>query len=131
HILEALYRPENIQLNAGGQRRRHAVYVQLRGIVPFRLEKKLMALARRKLHELVLDRRTIARAARRDRPAIHRRLPDVVCDDLLTGLLEVRDPAGQLRRMPGSVSRPTRRTPEVRPGEIELLDLALLRLQLI
>src|SRR4051812_45891810 len=96
--------------------------------MPFRLEKELMPFRRRKLHDLVFDGRTVARSARRDRAAVHRRARDVVLDDLLSRLAEEGDPAWHLLGMPRVFAGPSRLAPEVRPRVIELLDLALLSL---
>ena len=95
----------------------------------FRLEKNLMTLGCRKLDDLVFDGRAVPRTARRDRAAIHRRLPDVLGDDVLPGLAEEGDPAGELRRVSRVVLTPTRRGPEMRPRVVELLDLAFLSLE--
>src|SRR5205085_10360712 len=97
--------------------------------MPFGLEKKLMAFRSGELDDLVFDRRTVPRATRRDRAAIHRRLADVLLDEALAGFAEERDPAWQLVGVTGTRSGATRRVPEVRPGVIELLDLTLLPLQ--
>src|SRR6267378_5746851 len=82
-----------------------------------------------KLHDLILDRGAVARAARRDCAAVHRGLRNVFLDDALAFRLEVRDPARHLCRMPNSVSTASLRGPEVRPGIVELFDLALLDFQ--
>ncbi len=74
-----------------------------------------MPIGVRELHDLVFDRRAVARAPRRDRTAVHRRLRDVPRDQCLALRAEKGDPAWQLRRMSrGAIGR-ARSRPEVRP----------------
>jgi hypothetical protein len=96
--------------------------------VPLGLEEDLMALRVRELDDLVFDRRAVAWAAGRDRPAVHRALPDVVGDDLLADGAEMSDPAGELRQ--GALRLTARGDPaEVAPAVVELRELAVLPLQ--
>src|ERR1700704_2950354 len=88
-----------------------------------------MSLSVWELHDLVLDRRTIPWATRGDRSAVHRRLRDVVLDDLLPFSFEVGNPARLLRGMPGGGPLSALLRPEMRPGIIELFDLTLLDFQ--
>src|SRR5581483_12156650 len=85
---------------------------------------KLMPFGIRELHDLVLDRRTIARSTRGDGAAVHRGAADVVGDDLLRGRTRERDPARQLLRLPRW------RRPEMRPAIRKLVELRGLRDQL-
>src|SRR5690606_14959842 len=65
-----------------------------------------------------------------DRPAIHGGFVDVRGDELLAYGAEVRDPAGTLGRIPARAIIPAPgRPPEVGPGVVELLQLALLALK--
>ena len=69
---------QHLELHRRRQRRRQAVDVQLVRVVSLGLEEELMPLRRGKLDDLVFDRRAVARTARRDRAAVHRRLADVL-----------------------------------------------------
>src|SRR4029079_17570386 len=95
-------------------------------VVSLGFEEQLVALRCREFHDLVFDRRAIARTARSDGAAVHGRTADVFLDDPLAGLPEERDPARELLRMAGPAASPARLSPEVRPGIVELLDLAFL-----
>ncbi|HEU4563129.1 MAG TPA: FAD-dependent oxidoreductase, partial [Gemmatimonadaceae bacterium] len=111
--LEAGHGVQHLELHVGGERGGEAVHVQLARVVPLGLEEELVPLGRRKLDDLVLDRRTVARPTRRDRAAVHRRLADVLRDDRLPRVLEVGDPArelGEARLAPPLAPR------EVRPA---------------
>src|SRR5687767_861282 len=88
-----------------------------------------MSLSVGKLYDLVFDRRAVPRTARRDDAAVHCRLLDVFLDDALAIGFEVRDPARHLDWVSASCAFSALRAPEMRPGIIELLDLALLDLQ--
>src|SRR6185436_11513460 len=89
-----------------------------------------MAFGVGKLDDFVLDRRTIPRTARRDRPTIHRRAADVLLDYSLALGAEERDPTRDLFRVPRVIARMTWRGPKVRPREVEEFDLAVLPLEL-
>src|SRR3954470_10688021 len=106
---------QNLQLHSCGERCRKAVDVELRCIMPFRLQKKLVTLCIGKLYDLVLDRRTVARAARGNRAPIHRRAGDIFADYALAVGPQIGDPAGHLLRMTCARAIPSRPAPEVGP----------------
>src|SRR6267378_4701272 len=89
---------QELQLHGDGQGSREAVHVQLGGIEPLGLEEDLVALGRRELHDLVLDRGAIAWPATADRAAVQRRLLQVALDDVLELFAGPCDPAGHLTR---------------------------------
>src|SRR5882672_7396147 len=89
---------QELQLHGDGQGSREAVHVQLGGIEPLGLEEDLVALGRRELHDLVLDRGAIAWPATADRTAVQRRLLQVALDDVLDLFAGPCDPAGHLTR---------------------------------
>src|SRR6267143_610182 len=89
---------QDLQLHGDGQGSREAVHVQLGGVEPLRLEEDLVALGRRELHDLVLDRGAIAWPATADRAAVQRRLLQVALDDVLHLFAGPCDPAGHLTR---------------------------------
>src|SRR6267142_1183579 len=89
---------QELQLHGDGQGSREAVHVQLGGIEPLGLEEDLVALGRRELHDLVLDRGAIAWPATADRTAVQRRLLQVALDDVLDLFACRCDPAGHLTR---------------------------------
>src|SRR5687768_15567845 len=126
HRLESGNGSQNVQLNAGRQRRGKTVDVQLGRIVSLRLEKDLVSLGVRKLDDLVFNRRTITRTPRRNRSSVHRGAFDVLLDNRLAVCTEKRDPARQLRGMTDMIRGATRIVPEMRPGVIEILDLTFL-----
>src|SRR5205823_2490324 len=89
-----------------GERGRDAVGIDGGIVEPFRLEEDLVAVALAEAHDLVLDRRAIARAATRNLPGIHRRAVNVVANNTMGRLdragdaaldLRVFDPLGQGR----------------------------------
>ena len=67
-------------------------------VQPLGLEAHLVSLCVGKLHDLVLDRRTIARPASADGAAIQRRLLEMGADDRLHFFASPRDPARHLAR---------------------------------
>ena len=69
------------------------------GAETFRLEEDLVAVAPRKPHDLVFDRRAIPRTDAFDRARIHRRTVEPGTDDLVGARVGMRDPAGNLPRM--------------------------------
>src|SRR5687767_6936862 len=79
-----------------------------------------------KAYDLVLYGWAVARTARGDCTAVHRRLSDVRRDDFLRGRIDLGNPAGKLSRMPDTVCIRARCSPEVRPRVVELIDLAVL-----
>src|SRR4051812_44980021 len=88
-----------------------------------------MPLRRRKLYDLVLDRWAVARTARRDGAAVHRRSTNVLLNDSLSGFFEKGDPAGDLLGMSRHAVDAARRCPEMRPRIVERLDLTVLPLE--
>ena len=116
----------DLELHGRGKRSRQSVHVELTRVVPFGLEKKLMSLSFRKTNHLVFDRRAVARTLRRNCAAVHGGRSDVLLDDLLRRFFDVSNPAGHLRRMSRRAAIAARLGPEVRPGVIELIDLAVL-----
>ena len=107
-------------LDVLGQRGRDAVRID-RGVVePLRLEENLVPVALAEAHDLVLDRRAIARPAARDLPGIHRRAMHVRPDDLVRRRRRAGDAAVDLRRFDplASASRTARaaRRPAASPA---------------
>jgi hypothetical protein len=94
------------------------------------LEEDLVPFRIRELHDFVFNGRAVSRAARRDCTTVHCGLPDVLFDDLLAFCLEVSDPARQLFRMSNDRAITSPGWPKMRPGVVELLDLAFLSFQL-
>src|SRR6185503_3156533 len=84
-------------LHVFGQRGRDAVRIDGGVVETLRLQKNLMAVALAELHDLVFDRRTIARAARGDLSGIHRRAMYVGADDVVRRRDRTRDAALNLR----------------------------------
>ena len=83
-----------------------------RGVVqPFRLQENLVPVALAEAHDLVLDRRAIARPAARDLAGIHRRAMHVGADDPMRGLGGPGDAALDLR-----VRRSARSAPKTAPA---------------
>jgi hypothetical protein len=72
HIFKARHGLQELQLHVGGERRRETVRVDGRVIEPFGFQENEMAILIGKPHDLVFDRRAIARAARLDATGIHR-----------------------------------------------------------
>src|SRR6185503_6499862 len=63
YIGKSAHRAKNLELHFRGERCREPVDVKLLRVVTFRLQKELMPIGLRKLHDLVLDRRTVTRPA--------------------------------------------------------------------
>src|SRR5581483_1340855 len=79
------------------QRRRNAVRIDGRIVETFRLQKNLVAVALAELHDLVFDRRAVARTSAGDLSGVHRRAMDVGADDVVRRLGGARDAALDLR----------------------------------
>ena len=97
-MLEAGHSVEELELHRYRQGSGQPVHVQLRRVESLRLEKDLMSVGRRELHDLVFDRWAVPRAAAADRAAVQRGLLDVPLDDFLHGFAGPRDPARHLPR---------------------------------
>ena len=69
-----------------GQAGRHAVWIDLDGVQPFRFQKDLVPVLLRKAHHLVLDGRAVAGAHPFDDPGVQRRAVGAGADDV-DGLL--------------------------------------------
>ena len=89
---------QELELYGDGEGSGEPVDVQLTRVESLGLEEDLVALGGRELHDLVLDRGAVARAAAADRAAIQRRLLEVALNDLLQFLAGPRDPAWHLAR---------------------------------
>ena len=85
-------------LHIGGQRSGDAVRIDRVVVQPLGLKEHLMAGLVGKAHDLVLDRRAIARADPFDMAAIHRAARKVVADDLMRRVARMRYAAGNLPR---------------------------------
>src|SRR2546430_11243945 len=79
-----------------GQGSGQPVHIQLVRVQTLGLQEHLVSLGVGKLHDLVLDRRTVARPASADGAAIQRRLLEMGADDRLHFFTGPRDPARQL-----------------------------------
>ena len=71
-----------IRVELRRQRGREPVHVHLVRVQPLRLQEDLVPAASRELDDLVLDGRTVPRAAAADGAAIQRRLLQVTDDDV-------------------------------------------------
>ncbi len=85
-------------LHLGGQRGRDAVRIDGVIVEALRLEENLVRFAAGKAHDLVLDRRAVARAGRGDLPGIHGRAGEIGADDGVRRLGRAGDGAGDLAR---------------------------------
>ena len=83
-------------LHRRGQTHRVAVDVDLVDVEPFGLEKQLVPLAVREPHDLVLERRAVARADAADLAVEERRLADVRAHELVDALGRVQQVAVDL-----------------------------------
>ena len=71
-LLKPGHRPQHRQLDVGRQRRADPVGIDQMAVEPFGFEENLVPVTIGKAVNLVLDRRTIARARRPDRTGKHR-----------------------------------------------------------
>ena len=95
-VLAAGDRAHERPLHVEGQRRRDPVRIDLVRREALGLEEDLMARAVGEAHDLVLDRRAIARPDALDHAGEERRAIEAAADDLVRPLVRVRDPAGKL-----------------------------------
>ncbi len=98
-MLAARDRMHERELDVERQRRRDPVRIDLVRRETLGLEEDLVARALREAHDLVLDRRTVARADALDDAGEQRRAIEAAANDLVRALVGVRDPARHLRRM--------------------------------
>ena len=91
-------------LHLARQRSRDAVGIDRRIVEPFGLKENLVAVAFAEPHDLVLDRRTIARPAAADLAGIHRRAMHIFADDPVRRRVRAGDAALDLRVRDASVS---------------------------
>ncbi len=101
-ILEAGDRMHDVELHVERQRRRDAVRIDLERRQPFGLDENLVARAIGEPHDLVLDRRAVARSNAFDGTRIERRAVESLANDLVRALRRVRDVAADLARVLGS-----------------------------
>src|SRR5690606_2550339 len=99
-LLQAGHAAQHLQLHGSGQRGGKPVYVQLRSIESLGCEEELVLWRVGKANDRVLHRRAVARSPRADGATVHRRLADVLRDNLLARGTQMRDPARTLRWMP-------------------------------
>ncbi len=104
-VFDRITRPQHLGLLQAGNGRdqrplhllrqggRDAIRIDGRIVEPFRLEENLMPVALAEAHDLVLDRRAVARAAARDLARIHGRAMDVVANDAMGRLVGAGDAA--------------------------------------
>src|SRR5579864_2966799 len=138
--LKARNRRDELCLNLTRQRGRHAVWIDSVVVEPLGLEENLVSSTCRKPHDLILDRRTIARPGTDDLAAVKRRFIEIgayklVCrgrrlGDVANGLWR-GDPCGEKRErqrrivamlhvQPGPIDRlaiEPRRCPGLQPSE--------------
>ena len=88
---------EQRELHVLRQRGRDAVRIDRVVVEPFRLEEDLVPVALAEAHDLVLDRRAIARAAALDLAGIHRRAMHIGADDRVGRPVGAGDAALDLR----------------------------------
>ncbi len=91
--LEPGDRMQERELRIDRQRGGEPIHIELMCVQPLGLEIQLVPLRLGEAHDLVLDARAVARAARADRPTIHRRFVEPLLHDRLRRGLHVRDPA--------------------------------------
>ena len=103
-VLAALDRAHERELHVERQRRRDAVRVDLVRREAFGFEEDLVARPLGEAHDLVLDRRTVARTDALDDAGEQRRAIEAAANDLVRALVGVRDPAGDLPRMHRAVA---------------------------
>ncbi len=96
-VLEAGDRLQNLQLDFDRQGSAHAVDVNFVRVQALRFEEELVHFLVGKLHDLVFDRRTVARADRLDLSAVHGRAVHVFADDAMRLRRGARDVARHLR----------------------------------
>ncbi len=96
HLLQARHRAQKRLLHLGRQRGRDPVGIDRVVVEALGLEKDLVRRAIRESHDLVLDRRAIARTAALDLTRIHRRAGEIRADDLVRRRRRRRDPAADL-----------------------------------
>src|ERR1700728_1514368 len=96
-ILKARNRGDHGALDVFRQRCRDAVRIDGGIVEALRLQKNLMPVALAEANDLVLDRRTIARAATLDLAGIHRRTVHVLTDDGVRRRRRARDGTLDLR----------------------------------
>ena len=102
--LEADHRTDEFDLDVERKTGRDAVRVDLVGRQAFRLEEDLVRVLVGEAVDLVLDRRTVARADTLDHAGVHRRAVEPAADDLVGSGVRVGDPARQLLRMLGGAA---------------------------
>ena len=95
-VLQAHAATQERLLDLARQGRRHAIHVDDVGVEPLGLEEDLVPFAIGEAHDLVLDRRTIARPHPFDPPGVHRCLVQVLSNDLVSRGIRVRDVTGDL-----------------------------------
>ena len=83
-------------LHVARQAGRDAVDVDFERVAALGLQEQLMPRLVGEAHDLVFDRRAIARAARVDLAAVHRRAMQIRADQVVDRFVGVRDVAGQL-----------------------------------
>ena len=98
-VLAAAHRADEVELHVERQRGRDPVRIDLVRVEALGLEIDLVAVALREAHDLVLDRRAVARADALDDARVHRRAVEAAADDVVGARVGVRDPARPLRRM--------------------------------
>jgi hypothetical protein len=98
-VLATGQRAHERDLHVERQRRRHAVRIDLVRREPLGLEEHLVRVAMREAHDLVLDRRAVARPDAFDDARVQRRAVERAADEIVRRRARVRDPARQLRGM--------------------------------
>ena len=112
-VLHGVARPQHLRafeprqrvhqplLDVGRQAHRTAVDVDLPDVPPFRLQEDLVPLVMRKPHDLVFERRTVARADAFDLPVVERRTVDVGPHEVVRALRRMRPVADDLPPLDG------------------------------
>ncbi len=101
-VLETLDRTHQRQLHVERQRGGDAVRVDLERVQTFRLDEDLVRALLGEAHDLVFDRRTVARADAFDLAGVQRRAIQRAADDLVRVLAGMGDPAADLARVLGA-----------------------------
>ena len=95
-ILQSLHTPYHLILNILRERAGHSSHIHLICKFALRLYKNLMSRLIRKLHNLILDRRTVSWSCTLNHTGKQWRTVDIITNDLMCLLICITKPAGYL-----------------------------------
>ena len=95
-MLQSRYCMNHRILHIFRQRRRHTTHIHLICKFTLRLNKQLMAVFVRELHDLILNRRTVSRSGSLNKSREERRTVNIILDNLMCFLVRISQPAGNL-----------------------------------